>query len=123
MRFVRKFVGSFLALILVAAPYTTGAEVNVPQPKIVKGESCVEPTDVMRRYHMDMLMHQRDDTVIRGIRTEKHSLVGCISCHADKDEQGHYIPVNAEGQFCSTCHSFTAVKMDCFQCHATVPAE
>jgi hypothetical protein len=40
------------------------------------GERCVEPNDVMRREHMDFLMHQRDDTVHAGIRGAKYSLVG-----------------------------------------------
>lgn len=97
-------------------------DVPIPQPKAVEGESCVEPVDQMRRNHMRMLMHQRDDTVLSGIRTTKHSLVGCIDCHAAKDSSGEFIAVNAPGQFCSTCHEYAAVEMDCFQCHATTPS-
>jgi hypothetical protein len=99
------------------------AHLVVPEPRAVKGEQCVEPVDVMRRDHMDMLMHQRDETVLSGIRTRQHSLVGCINCHADSDEQGRPIPVNAKDQFCQTCHSYAAVQLDCFQCHAAVPEE
>ena len=113
----------FMFLMLFGCNTIIVAESTPPQPKIVKGESCVEPTDFMRRYHMQVLNHQRDETVIHGVRTPRHSLTGCISCHADKDADNKYIPVNAEGQFCSTCHTFAAVKMDCFQCHATVPYE
>ena len=43
-------------------PKTGGA----PEPtitKAVKGEQCVEPNDYMRRNHMKLLMHQRDETV------------------------------------------------------------
>ncbi len=116
------------SLLLLAALVGFGAlmaraDVEAPQPRAVKGEQCVEPTEVMRRDHMDLLKHQRDDTMLRGIRTERHSLVGCINCHADKNAQGVYIPVNDEGQFCQECHSYTAVKLDCFQCHSTVPVE
>jgi len=87
------------------------------------GDACVEPNDVMRREHMEFLMHQRDDTVHSGIRGAKHSLVGCIGCHVQKDAQGAAIPVNAKGQFCESCHSFAGASMDCFECHATVPAQ
>jgi len=87
------------------------------------GDSCVEPSDVMRREHMDLLMHQRDDTVHNGIRGAKHSLVGCIDCHVQEDAQGAAIPVNAEGQFCESCHAFAGASMDCFECHASVPAK
>lgn len=92
----------------------------VPQGK---GDQCVEPTDVMRREHMNFLLHQRDETVHLGVRKAKHSLVGCIDCHVQRNTQGVTIPVNAKGQFCETCHSFAAVRMDCFECHAAVPAD
>lgn len=91
-------------------------------PPAAKGEACVEPTDIIRRQHMQFLMHQRDETVHGGIRGAKHSLVGCIDCHAQTDARGAAIPVNAEGQFCESCHRFAGVRMDCFECHAAVPA-
>ena len=56
---------------------------RAPAAKAVKGEKCVEPTEVMRRDHMKMVLHQRDDTMHQGIRTVKHSLKNCINCHAD----------------------------------------
>ena len=101
-------------------------ERRVPLPEILpatKGDRCVEPSDVMRREHMSFLMHQRDDTVHLGIRGAKHSLVGCIGCHAQTSADGARIPVNAEGQFCESCHGFAGVEIDCFGCHAAVPAE
>ncbi len=92
-------------------------------PKAVRGDSCVAPVDQMRRNHADMLFHQRDETMYFGVRDAKHSLIGCISCHTQKDAAGQFIPINAPGQFCQECHAFTAVKMDCFQCHAATPAQ
>jgi hypothetical protein len=85
------------------------------------GEQCVAPTEVMRRDHMQFLMHQRDDTVHSGIRGAKYSLVGCIGCHTQRNSDGVAIPVNAKGQFCESCHAFAGVRMDCFECHASVP--
>jgi len=118
-------VGALLALLLLS-PGSVAAESSTLLPVIpsaMMGEHCVEPTDVMRREHMNFLMHQRDDTVHAGIRGAKHSLVGCIDCHAQMDAQGIAIPVDAKGQFCESCHSFAAVSVDCFECHASVPAE
>jgi len=89
--------------------------------RAVKLQQCVEATQVMRRDHMKFLLHQRDETMHEGIRTKKHSLVNCISCHVNKDAQDKFIPANAKGQFCETCHTFAGVSMDCFQCHATKP--
>jgi len=96
----------------------------LPQhPEASRGEQCIEPTDVIRRNHMKFLMHQRDATMHQGIRTTKHSLKNCISCHASKGDDGKYVPINAEGQFCQSCHSYAAVTIDCFQCHSTVPED
>jgi len=99
------------------------ADTRVPMPTITKGKGkeCVAPTDVMRRDHMKFLQHQRDATVREGIRTTRFSLTGCVACHVQRDAQGKAIPINAPGQFCEACHRYTAVRMDCFQCHATTP--
>ena len=101
-----------------------GAADRVPLPMLVKaakGEACVEPLPVIRRDHMKFLMHQRDDTVHGGIRGARHSLVGCIDCHAAKDDAGQWVRIDAPGQFCASCHAYAAVKIDCFQCHAALP--
>jgi hypothetical protein len=97
----------------------------VPGPEITrgKGEQCVADTDYMRRFHMDVLTHQRDQTVQDGVRTTRFSLKGCVACHARKDDSGAFLPVNAPGQFCAVCHDYTAVTIDCFQCHAEKPEE
>ena len=97
-------------------------DVNLPELPRGKGERCVEPTDVMRKNHMDFLNHQRDLTVRSGIRTARHSLVGCVECHARQNARGRFIAVDAPGEFCQSCHAFTGVKPDCFECHAAKPA-
>lgn len=96
---------------------------DVPKPVIppAKGEQCVEPTDVIRKNHMKFLMHQRDDTVLHGIRTKKHSLVECINCHVQPDETGAYPEITSKEHFCNSCHSYASVKVDCFQCHMSKP--
>ena len=116
-------IGGLLGLLLLCSG-TIAQESGTLLPVIPPGtgERCVEPTDVMRREHMQFLMHQRDATVYAGIRGARHSLVGCIDCHAQTDAQGAAIPVDAEGQFCESCHGFTGVSLDCFECHASVPA-
>lgn len=112
-------------LLVVFTTLVVAEESRVPKPSISvgKGEQCVEPTDVMRRDHMNFLMHQRDNTVHQGVRTTKHSLVGCIDCHAQQDDQGQAMPVDAPGQFCESCHRYAAVSLDCFDCHATTPGD
>ena len=108
------------ALGLLASIEQAGAEV-LGNSRAAELDQCVEPTEFMRRYHMELLLHQRDETVHQGIRTKRHSLVECIACHAEKGSDGQFVSINAEGQFCQDCHATAAVSMDCFQCHATKP--
>lgn len=84
-------------------------------------DACVEPTAFMRRNHMELIKHQRDATVYQGIRSTRDSLAGCIDCHVGRAADGQPVAVNAKRQFCSACHAFAAVKVDCFDCHAAVP--
>lgn len=94
----------------------------VPQPvKPASAEKCVAGTDFMRRNHMKMLMHQRDETVHEGVRTTQFSLAGCIACHAVKGADGKPVAYSDPKHFCSTCHSYAAVRLDCFECHNSRP--
>ncbi|TXT35702.1 MAG: hypothetical protein FD135_4753 [Comamonadaceae bacterium] len=78
----------------------------------------MEESAFMRRNHMKLLKHQRDDTLRGGVRTGKYSLKECVSCHASQSTQS----VNASaGDFCQSCHTYAAVKIDCFECHASKP--
>ncbi len=99
-----------------------GATYVIDGSKAAQLGSCVEPTDFMRRNHMEVIKHQRDETVHNGIRSTKHSLAGCIECHVSYGADNAPVPVNAEGQFCIACHEFAAVGMNCFGCHASVPS-
>lgn len=123
MKQIRNLLIVLAASLILSGPL--GAADIGPELKInrSKGDQCVEPAEVMRRDHMEFLLHKRDETMYKGIRTEKYSLKECINCHANKDEQGDYIPVNAPGEFCQSCHTYTSVKLDCFECHATKPRE
>jgi hypothetical protein len=83
--------------------------------------SCVEPTDYMRRNHMELIKHQRDDTVRHGIRGTRYSLSGCIDCHVSHGPNGQPVAVDSPHQFCNACHSYAAVSVPCFDCHAAIP--
>ena len=80
------------------------------------GERCVEDTDFMRKNHMQVLLHQRDDTMYNGVRTEKHSLKNCINCHASSKDNR---VIGSNEHFCQGCHTYSAVSLDCWECHAT----
>ena len=120
MRITKQLQLAVLALTLsVPALAEQGGRVPVPQiPQAVQGEKCVEPVEVMRRKHMDFIMHQRDETMRKGIRTTKYSLKQCLECHVPADGETQ---ASAEGHFCKNCHMYTGVRIDCFECHNTKP--
>ncbi|MBK1653581.1 sulfur reduction protein DsrJ [Allochromatium vinosum] len=84
-------------------------------------ESCVEPTETMRRMHMEFIKHQRISTVHEGIRGTKYSLTGCVDCHISYDANRNPRPIDQPDQFCGACHNYAAVDLNCFDCHASVP--
>ena len=117
---MKRIVALALSLLLTAAGFVHAADkpagrVPVPAFKIDSGETCVAPTQEMRRDHMKMLFHQRDRTVRQGIREPRFSLKNCVECHASRDTGS---VLGTEG-FCSSCHAYTAVKIDCFECHSS----
>ncbi|HZM36459.1 MAG TPA: hypothetical protein VFC18_18490 [Burkholderiales bacterium] len=104
-------------LLAIAGFADTGSRqterVPLPVVKIEKGEACVAPVEEMRREHMKMLFHQRDRTMREGIRATRFSLKGCVDCHASSKTGS----VLGEEGFCSSCHAYASVKIDCFECH------
>lgn len=98
------------------------ASTQAPQPVIEKARSgsCVADPAFMRRNHMDLLKHQRNDTLREGNRSGKFSLRECITCHAS---QATNSVIATETNFCQSCHQYAAVKIDCFECHAGKPQE
>lgn len=110
--------GASPALAAEAGP---AASTIVPMPPKGKGDMCVADTAFMRRNHMIVLNHQRNDTVHDGIRTKQFSLRGCIECHAVNGPDAKPVTVASPKHFCRSCHDYAAVKIDCFECHASRP--
>jgi hypothetical protein len=110
-------VGAACGGAAVAQP-TAASRVPVPVIEKARGEACVAEPAFMRLNHMDLLKHRRDETVHRGVRDPRSSLKGCIECHASSATGS---VAAAPTDFCASCHSYAAVKLDCFECHASKP--
>ena len=112
-----------IAALILAAALAAGVaadtgprqaqRVPLPVVKIENGEACVAPVEEMRRNHMKMLFHQRDRTLRDGVRTTRFSLKNCVECHASRKTGS----VLGEEGFCSSCHAYASVRIDCFECH------
>lgn len=122
MRAVATPILLLIAAALSVVPALAGEPGWLPKPARGEGDKCVADTDWMRRNHMSVLMHQRDGTVHDGVRARRFSLKGCIECHAVKGGDGGPVPAADGRHFCRTCHDYAAVRIDCFECHASRPA-
>jgi len=120
------------SLILSSLVLTLGAGLSAcdsKPPELMKAVKQFESDETrdahiknMRVNHMDELLHKRDETMIKGIRTKKHSLKACINCHVPEQHKGKVLRHTNPEHFCSTCHGYVAQQLDCFQCHADHPS-
>lgn len=111
--------GVVLFLVLVTFPiwYTAarGQSGYRPELEYPKGEEkCVESTEYMRSWHMDLLNEWRDAVVRHGertytaadLKTYNMSLQNtCMKCHTNK------------AAFCDRCHGYVGVSPGCWDCH------
>jgi hypothetical protein len=120
----KVIVGIAIFLVLITFPIwynaATGQATYVPElEKPVGQEQCVEDTEYMTAFHMDLLNAWRDEVVRSGERfyiddaggrVEKSLTNTCLSCHVNKD------------RFCDKCHDYMGVEPYCWDCHI-VPEE
>ncbi len=109
-----RIAAGVLAAALALAAAADTARVAQPVINIEQAGSCVAPVAEMRRNHMKFLLEQRDRTMHQGIRTTRFSLKNCVDCHASRKTGS----VLGEEGFCSSCHAYASVSIDCFECHS-----
>ena len=116
------FVLVVLAFAVVPVLADDGA---VAFPTIPKAENgpCVGEPDFMRLNHMSLMQHDRDLRVQEGNSEIEYSLKECVACHVVRDDAGMPVSVESPDHFCSSCHNYTAVQIDCFSCHNSKPEE
>jgi len=125
----RQFAKHLVILVgLTALPViSTAGDLGPVPPKAKENASektkCIRPVTEMRKNHMEFLLHKRDKTLREGVRTKADSLVECIDCHVTPNEKGEYARIGEDGHFCSSCHNYAAVNIDCFDCHSDLPED
>ena len=116
----KVIAGLIIFFVFVTFPiwynFASSAPAGPPTFDPIPGESkCVEDTQWMRAWHMDLLNFWRDDVVRTGNRTYKSTATGktynksltntCLECHGSFDK------------FCDKCHQYSGVETYCFECH------
>ncbi|RMG28036.1 MAG: hypothetical protein D6721_09260 [Gammaproteobacteria bacterium] len=96
-------------------------EIPKAKARVSATQGCVEPTEVMRHNHMKFLLHHRKEALREGVRTKKYSLMECINCHVPDPDSPQAVHYGNPKHFCSSCHTYAAVRIDCFECHRDTP--
>lgn len=129
MMSLRQFAKHLVVLVgLTALPMLSNAgDLGPVTPKAKENASektkCIRPVTEMRKNHMEFLKHKRDATMREGVRTKADSLVECIDCHVTPNDKGEYARIGEDGHFCSSCHNYAGVNIDCFDCHSDLPED
>jgi len=112
-----------VALVFVSSLFALPAMAGELGPVIPKATGAEHPEGnlFMRINHMKLMVHDRDLTMYDGNRQVKYSLKACVECHAVNGEDAQPVAVTNEKHFCRVCHDYTAVKVDCFECHNSKP--
>lgn len=105
-----------IALAWFTPAVATGPTADGPVLDRARSGPCVRDPRLMRRIHMELLIHGRDQTVHLGIRDRKESLAACVDCHANAKDGS---VLGSDTHFCQGCHAYAAVKIDCFECHSS----
>ena len=125
----RQFAKHLVILVgLTALPVLSNAGDLGPTPPKAKmnfseTSKCVKPIGEIRKNHMELLKHKRNLTLREGVRTKENSLVECIKCHVSANDKGEFARFGDDDYFCSSCHNFAAVTLDCFDCHSDLPED
>ena len=114
----RLALTAVLLSLFGASPAALATSGSGPVIEPARTGQCVGDPAFMRRNHMQLLKHQRSDTLRGGIRTGQYSLKACIDCHASQSTNS--VSASDTG-FCQSCHLYAAVKLDCFECHSSKP--
>lgn len=109
-------LAALLLSVMLAAAANAADKPAGPNLDVGKGGKCVEEPQLMRKIHMNLLKHQRDETMHKGIRGQKNSLAECVECHASTKTNS---VLGSNEAFCQGCHTYAAVKLDCFECHTS----
>ncbi len=122
MKRLLTLVSLLFAVLALPASAQDGGWLYGPTLPEATGDPHPEGNDYMRKYHMELMKHDRDMTLRDGDREIEASLKECFDCHTVKDERtGAPVTYEDERHFCRTCHDYVAVKVDCFMCHRSTP--
>ncbi len=117
----RLLIAWLMVIGLIGGPvFGEGVFPDVPK---ASGKPHPEGNEFWRINHPALLLHDRNLTVRDGNRDVQASLASCVACHAVNGPDAKPVSFASDQYFCRVCHDYVAVKIDCFQCHNSLPEE
>lgn len=98
----------------------------VPRQKLLRGHWS-EPPEVMRKAHPALLLERMNaaatDTESQKVTSVAETAIErCVTCHITRDEKNTPVSAADDRHFCRQCHAKNNVRLNCFSCHASLPA-
>ena len=127
-RNLRRAALTLIVLTLAIPAATAGTEVLLqPSPApapdfatLIRAHRTDDPS-VMIRYHPALLYAHRYAYVHQGARQSNENIERCVTCHAVMGPNDQPVGFGNSKHFCVDCHTEVAVKVDCFDCHNSMP--
>jgi hypothetical protein len=111
----------FMTFCLGSGPASAADTPPVPRQKLLRGHWS-EDKSIMRNNHQALLRDRMNATYPLSAPQQHTSIEQCVTCHVTRGAEN--LPVSADdpGHFCRDCHARQRVSLDCFSCHASLPA-
>ena len=118
-----------MLIVLTAIPIGVQVvEVRAAEPvladfrqKLIRGHWSEDP-QIMRKEHGKVLIAEMNKAAQSTTRKADDTIERCVTCHVRRDEK--QVPVSASdpSHYCTQCHAKSSVSINCFTCHASLPA-
>lgn len=91
------------------------------QQKLLRGHWS-EKKDIMRNSHPALLKDRMNAEHPLTMPQRNVSIEQCVTCHIVRGEDNAPLSADRQEHFCRNCHAQQRVSINCFSCHASLPA-
>jgi hypothetical protein len=89
--------------------------------KLIRGHWSEDP-QIMRKEHGKVLINEMNKAAQATSRKEDDTIERCVTCHVKRDEKQAPVSASDPRHYCTQCHAKSSVSINCFTCHASLPA-
>jgi predicted CXXCH cytochrome family protein len=93
----------------------------VHRQKLLRGHWS-EQKDIMRNSHQALLKDRMNAEYPLTVPQQAVSIGQCVTCHVVRGADNAPLAADNGKHFCRDCHAKQKVSINCFSCHASLPA-